>query len=137
MSQNKIFLWFSIQLALDPTSFPDVLPFLVSMVHHGFVSRVREMSLDMDLGSLPTHYLPSLASSIWGRVRVHPLNSCDLSPFLDSFKGEIILIDSQFLDDEETRALERNFEPCYGSKIFHNKMIKCIKVSSPSSLQGE
>ena len=80
------------KLALDPTFFPDVLPFLVSMAHHGFVSRVSEMSLDVDLGSLPTYYLPSLASSIWGRVKVHPLNSCDLSPFSDSYKGEIILL---------------------------------------------
>ena len=110
------------KLALDPTSFPDVLPTLACLAHHGFLSRIREweLNLDMDLGLLPTHYLPSLASSIWGRVRVHPLNSCDLSPFLDSFKGEVIYIDSQFLDDEETRALERNFKPCSGSKIWIN-----------------
>ena len=108
------------KLALDITSFPDVLPFLISLAHHGFLHRIRELSLAMDLGLLPTYYLQSVASRIWGRVRVHPLNSCDLSPFLDSYKGEVIYIDSQFLDDEETRALERNFKPCSGSKIWIN-----------------
>ena len=68
------------KLALDPTSFPDVLPTLACLAHHGFLSRIREweLNLDMDLGLLPTHYLPSLASHIWGIVKVHPLNNCDL-----------------------------------------------------------
>ena len=78
------------KLTLDPTSFPDVLPTLACLAHHGFLSRIREwqLNLDMDLGLLPTHYLPSLASRIWWRVKVHPLNSCDLSPFLDSFNSK-------------------------------------------------
>ena len=52
------------KLTLDPTSFPDVLPTLACLAHHGFLSRIREwqLNLDMDLGLLPTHYLPSLES---------------------------------------------------------------------------
>ena len=75
-----------------------------SLAHHGLLGSVAWMRLgDVDLTSVPTEPLASLASSVTGRVLIENVSGCDLVTILASAKCERLSIRRQHLGKEETQ----------------------------------
>ena len=82
-----------------------------SLAHHGLLGSVAWMRLgDVDLTSVPTEPLASLASSVTGRVLIENVSGCDLVTILGSVKSEVLSISRQSLGSEETQALVQAME---------------------------
>ena len=84
-----------------------------SLAHHGLLGSVREIRLcNVDLTSVPTEHLASLASSVTASVTIKNVRGSyyDLVTILDSVKCKRLDIMRQSLDSEETQALVRAME---------------------------
>ena len=82
-----------------------------SLANHGLLGSVAWMRLeDVDLTSVPTEPLASLASSVIGRVLIENVSGCGLVTILDNVKSEELVIYNQSLNSEETQALVRAME---------------------------
>ena len=81
------------------------------LAYHRLLGSEQVMVLrNVDLASVPTEHLASLASSVTGIVSINNLCGCNLVTILDSVKSQVLLIRSQSLVSEETRALVRAME---------------------------
>ena len=81
------------------------------LAYHRLLGSEQVMVLrNVDLTSVPTEHLASLASSVTGIVSINNLCGCNLVTILDSVKSQVLLIRSQSLVSEETRALVRAME---------------------------
>ena len=82
-----------------------------SLAHQGHLISVKRLFLDdVNLSSIPTEHLSSLASSVTGGVRIRNVSGCGLITILDSVKSLCLYIRSQSMDSEQTRALVRAME---------------------------
>ena len=82
-----------------------------SLIHHGFMDSFMVMILeDLDLVSVPAEHLASLAASVTEEANISNVTNCDLTPFLDNIKCNMLYIKNQRLGTEETRALVRAME---------------------------
>ena len=82
-----------------------------SLAHHGILRSVEEMDLsDVDLTSISAEQLASLASCVTGHVHISRVTGCGLVTFLESVKSKELLISSQSLGSEETKALVKAME---------------------------
>ena len=84
-----------------------------SLAHLGLLrSNKMWMFQDMDLNSVPADHLASLVSCVTNRVVMLNVSNTgsDLVSFLDSVKSRELVIGSQSLSSEETRALVRAME---------------------------
>ena len=66
---------------------------------------------DVDLSTVPTQHLVSLASSVTRELLIEKVTGCDLVTLLDSVKCGGLSINTQSLGREETQALVRALEP--------------------------
>ena len=73
-------------------------------------SQVQMVLRDVDLASIPSEHLASLASRVTTHVSIINVSNCDLTSILDSVKCEWLIISSQTLSTEETRALVQAME---------------------------
>ena len=81
------------------------------LAYHRLLGSEQVMVLrNVDLASVPTEHLASLASSVTGIVSINNLCGCNLVTILESVKSEKLSISSQSLDSEETQALVRSME---------------------------
>ena len=82
-----------------------------SLVSNGLLGSVEEMLLrDVDLVSVPTEHLASLASCVTSNVFIWNVGNLDIISFLGSLKCERLDIRRQTLSSVETRALVRAME---------------------------
>ena len=84
-----------------------------SLAHLGLLrSNKMWMFQDMDLNSVPADHLASLVSCVTNRVVMLNVSNTgsDLVSFLDSVKSRELVIGSQSLSSEESRALVRALE---------------------------
>ena len=82
-----------------------------SLAHHRLLGSVKKMELaNVDLSSVPSEQLASLASSVTESVEISNALGCDLVTFLDSVKSEKLIICKESLDSKETEALVRAME---------------------------
>ena len=89
---------------------PDIVT-AASLAHDGLLGSVLRMRLEnVDLASVSTEHLASLASCLTGFVGIHNVSDINLISFLDNIKCRDLAISSQSLGSEETRALVRTME---------------------------
>ena len=82
-----------------------------SLANLGLLGSVSYLTLvDLDLASVPTEHLASLASCVTRKVEICNVSSCDMVIILDSVKSDKLVIADQSLGSEETRALVRDME---------------------------
>ena len=65
---------------------------------------------DIDLTSVPTEHLTSLASSVTKSVNIWKVSGCDLATILDSVKSKVLSIIGLGLGSEATQGLVRSME---------------------------
>ena len=76
------------------------------LAHHGLLRSVEDMWLeDVDLASVPTEHLTSLASIVTGSIDVDNVSNCDLSHLLGPARCDGLGI-WQSLSSEQTNVLE-------------------------------
>ena len=95
----------------------ETVPFLTeivtaaSLAHHGLLDSVMYMELyDVDLASVPSEHLASLASCVTGKVIIIKVENCDMITILDNVKTALLGVCAQPLSTEETQALVRAME---------------------------
>ena len=82
-----------------------------SLAHHELLGSVNIMSCHVvDLASVPTEHLASLASCVTKYVDINNVSNCDIISFLNSVKCEELYISRQSLSSEETMELVRAME---------------------------
>ena len=82
-----------------------------SLAHHGLLGSVDEMVLvDIELTSVPTEHLISLASSVTKSVSIWKVSGCELANILDSVKSKVLSIIELSLGSEETQGLVQAME---------------------------
>ena len=84
------------------------LTFAASLAHHGLLDSVNDLWLeDVDLSPVPAQHLASLASCVTTFFTIKTVTGHDLVSILSSLKCKELIIISQSLGREETRALVR------------------------------
>ena len=87
------------------------IPIAVILAHHGLLASLETMRLkDVDLASVPAEHLASLASYVTSSVFIVNVDNCDIISILDNLTCGTLMINSQSLSSEETRALVRVME---------------------------
>ena len=82
-----------------------------ALAHHGLLDNIDKVNLiEVDLSTVPTKHLVSLISNVTRLVIINGVSGCDLLTLLDTVKCEELLIFSQCLGREETKALMRAME---------------------------
>ena len=89
---------------------PNILT-VTSLAHHGMLGSVEYLRLEgVDLSSVPTKYLASLASCVTRNFEIQRIGNSNLSTVLDNVKCIFLGICNQSLGSEETWALMRAME---------------------------
>ena len=110
-----------------------------ALAHHGLLDNIDKVNLiEVDLSTVPTKHLVSLISNVTRLVIINGVSGCDLLTLLDSVKCEELLIFSQCLGREETKALIQAMKshlkelvlyevqaPYIGALIEYSKHVKC------------
>ena len=82
-----------------------------SLAYHGLLGSVEKMLLqDVDLASVPTEHLASLASCATSNVVIWNVGNLDIISFLGSLKCEQLIISRLSLSSEEIQELVRAME---------------------------
>ena len=82
-----------------------------SLAHHGLLGYLYDLTLcDVDLSPVPAQHLASLASCATRDLSIVNVTGCDLVSLLSSLKCQGLIITSQSLGREETRALVQAME---------------------------
>ena len=86
--------------------------FAASLAHHGLLVSIHGLRLrDVNLSSVPTQHLASLASCVTWRVDMKDVRGCNLATLFDSLREcKLLWIECQRLGREETQALVRAME---------------------------
>ena len=109
-----------------------------SLANHGLLGSVAWMRLeDVDLTSVPTEPLASLASSVTRRVLIENVSGCGLVTILDNVKSEELSIYSQSLGSEETQALVQAMESRVEEVRLHREVTLDIRALMEYSGQGK
>ena len=109
-----------------------------SLANHGLLGSVYWMRLeDVDLTSVPTEPLASLASSVIGRVLIENVSGSGLVTILDNVKSEELVIYNQSLNSEETQALVRAMESRVEEVRLHREVTLDIRDLMEYSGQGK
>ena len=109
-----------------------------SLANHGLLGSVAWMRLeDVDLTSVPTEPLASLASSVIGRVLIENVSGSGLVTILDNVKSEELSIYSQSLGSEETQALVQAMESRVEEVRLHREVTLDIRALMEYSGQGK
>ena len=96
-----------------------------ALAHHGLLDNIDKVNLvEVDLSTVPAQHLVSLISNVTKHVCINGVSGCDLLTLLDSVKCEELLLFSQCLGLEETKALMRAMES-------HLKELVLCKVETP------
>ena len=64
----------------------------------------------MDLSTVPAEHLASLVSCVTNLITIRGVSGCDMVSIMDSVKCEVLSLQRQRLDNEETSALVRAME---------------------------
>ena len=82
-----------------------------ALAHHGLLDNIDCVNLvEVDLSTVPAQHLVSLISNVTRLVYINYVIGCDLLTLIDSVKCKVLLLFSQCLGREETKALVRSME---------------------------
>ena len=82
-----------------------------SLAHHGLLGSMSSLALkDVDLSSVPANHMSSLVASVTTLILIENVSGCDLVNLLTSLKCTKLVISTQSLGEEETRALVQAME---------------------------
>ena len=82
-----------------------------SPAHHGLLDSVKRIYLqEVDLASVPSEHLASLASCVTDSLIIIKVENCDMITILDNVKTFLLGVCDQPLSTEETQALVRAME---------------------------
>ena len=108
-----------------------------SLAHKGLLDSVRLMALrDLNLSSIPSKHLASLVSCVTRLLRIQNVTGCDLVSILSSLKCEMLVIRSQSLGREETRALVQAMDAGVEEVELHGDVTLDIEALAEYSGQG-
>ena len=111
-----------------------------SLAYHQLLRSVNYMELcNVDLASVPTEHLASLAGCVTGRVEIENIRNCDLIHIMDSLRCVALEISSQIVSSEETWALVRAMETGVEEVMlgFSGEVSLDIRALTQYSRQGE
>ena len=85
--------------------------YAADLAHHGLLGCLRELTLvRLDLSSIPTEHLASLASCVRGTFLIVDSKVCDLASILTSVTCDKLIIDNQEVGTEASQALVQAME---------------------------
>ena len=109
----------------------------VSLAHHGVLKTLELLTLyDVDLSPVPAQLLASLASCVTDVLYITNVSGCDLVSLLTSLKCKELLITSQSLGREETRALVQAMESGVEEVVLSDEMTLDKETLAEYSGQG-
>ena len=110
-----------------------------SLAHHGMLGSVEKMCLSaarVDLASVPSEHLASLAACVTKSFIIRSDVNCDIFSILDNIKCEVFDITNQTLSSEETWALVQAMETRVGELVLCGAVFLDLTALTKYSGQG-
>ena len=109
-----------------------------SLAYHGLLGPLRVLRLlDMDLSTVPAEHLASLVSCVTNLITIRGVSGCDMVSIMDSVKCEVLSLQRQRLDNEETSALVRAMEARVEEVVLGGRKQTLLDVTALIQYSGQ
>ena len=111
--------WVMWEVGIPLNTIDEIVP-AASLAHHGLLGSVERIVLqNIDLRYVPAKHLASLASCTTEGIAIWNVWISDMSPILDNINCEVVSIQRNCLNSEETQALLRVMASRVGRVYLH------------------